>query len=578
MNKYVLVLVCAAAALTLTAFASSSVDPPSGNHGGPYVAYQDADSNVVTESDSAGTYDVFYDRLAPDGRWFYDDDYGYVWQPNVAESTSDWRPYADGHWVWTDRGWFWDSNEDFGWATYHYGRWILVAGVGWVWVPGDQWAPAWVSWRQTDDDDYVGWAPLPPEASFSVNVGFHPWCDSYYDIGPAAFAFIRIGDFCRPSYREFCAPPQQNLVLINRTTNITNITYNNNVIYNYGPQYQRVSQLAQQRAGQQVPNYKINYAAQTQRNAAFKTAAQGNQLNVIAPPQKLKPIAAAQPKVAKQLGKAQVERGWKNVPQGQAEQLRHKFAQQAPVPQTLPAKPVLPGKPQIQAVTKGEPQKTGGPGKGQQGPNGQLQPFIQKPGNNAAIEQQKLEQQKLEAEEAQKEKGRVEKAQPENAKPGEPPVKPAQVTEQEKAAAETAKGQHPEKAQVEHNQQNLNATKQTGETGKQPAHAESSKGKKEETKKEPPGPPQGSASRHAQHAVVYQQPQPHTEKVEKAHPQQQAVHQVYAAPPAHVAQAPHQQPHPPPHVAQASHPQQPHPQPQGGASNNNQKKKNDHKG
>ena len=32
---------------------------------------------------------------------------------------------------------------------------------------------------------YVGWAPLPPEASFSVNVGFQPWCDSYYGIGPA---------------------------------------------------------------------------------------------------------------------------------------------------------------------------------------------------------------------------------------------------------------------------------------------------------------------------------------------------------------------------------------------------------
>src|SRR2546423_9736807 len=29
-------------------------------------------------------------------------------------------------------------------------------------VPGDEWAPAWVSWRSSKD--YVGWAPLPPEA------------------------------------------------------------------------------------------------------------------------------------------------------------------------------------------------------------------------------------------------------------------------------------------------------------------------------------------------------------------------------------------------------------------------------
>jgi len=474
MNKLVPPLVCAAAALALTTFASSSVDRRSANHGSLYVAYQqeDADSNVETESDSDGTYDVFYDRLAPDGRWFYDDDYGYVWQPNVAESTSDWRPYADGHWVWTDRGWFWDSNEDFGWATYHYGRWIRVAGTGWVWVPGDQWAPGWVSWRQTDSDDYVGWAPLPPEASFSANVGFQPWCDSYYDIGPAAFAFIRIGDFGRPSYREFFAPQQQNLILINRTTNITNITYNNNVIYNNGPRYQRVSQLVQQQAGQQIPTYKINYAAQTQRNAAFKTAAQGNQLNVIAPPQKLKPIATAQPQVAKQLGKAQVERGWQSVPQGQAEQLRHKFAQQTPVPQTLPAKPVLPAKPQIQAVT-----------------------------------------------------------------------------EEEKAAGEKGKAQHTEKAEVAHPPQ------------KQATREESSKGKKEESKKEQPHPPQTKVSQHAQYAVAHPQPQHHTEKVEKAHIQQQAVHR----PP----------PQPPPHVAQAAHPQPP---PHPAAKNNNPKKKDDHKG
>jgi hypothetical protein len=121
-------------------------------------------ATVEAASDDADTYDVFYDRLSPDGQWFYDDDYGYVWQPKVAVSESSWRPYSDGHWVWTVRGWCWVSNEDFGWATYHYGRWVCVAGTGWVWRPGDEWAPAWVSWRQSDDDAYCGWAP--PAGSF----------------------------------------------------------------------------------------------------------------------------------------------------------------------------------------------------------------------------------------------------------------------------------------------------------------------------------------------------------------------------------------------------------------------------
>src|ERR1700722_13379170 len=354
MNKHFFPLVCAVVTAVLGT-SSGSVRAPRSVHPANHPVWyldQDDDSGAQNDSDSTGNYDVFYDRLAPEGRWFNDEDYGYVWQPNVAVSTTSWRPYSDGHWVWTDRGWFWDSNEDFGWATYHYGRWVQVQDTGWVWVPGQHWAPAWVSWRHTDNDDYVGWAPLPPESSFNVNVGVHPWCDSYYDIGPIAFAFIRISDFGRPSYREFCLPSQQNLGFFNRTTNITNITYNNNVINNYGPEYQRVSQAVQQQGGQQLPSYKINYAAQNQANAAFKTSAQGNQLNVLAPPQTLKPTATVKPQVAKELGKTQVDRGWRNVSDTQAKQLRQQYVQQTPIPQNLPAKPAPPAKPQIQPATK----------------------------------------------------------------------------------------------------------------------------------------------------------------------------------------------------------------------------------
>jgi len=408
MNKYVLSSLCALAVMALRTSSASMADPSPIDHSTHNVGYwqQDADSEVQTDSDSEGDYDVFYDRLAPDGQWLNDDDYGYVWQPNVAVSTSSWRPYSDGHWVWTDRGWFWQSNENFGWATYHYGRWVLIDGAGWAWVPGRQWAPAWVSWRHTDNDDYVGWAPLPPESSFSTSVGIHPWCDNYYDIGPSAFAFIRIGDFGRPSYRESYLPPQQSFGFFNRTTNITNITYNNNVINNYGPQYQRVSEAVQRQGGQQLPNYKINYAAQTQANAAFKTEAQGNQLNIFAPPPALKPTATVRPKVTKELGKTQADRGWRNVPEAQAKELRQQYARQTPVPQNLPAKPVLPVKPQIQAV-KGEQHPPAEPGKGPQAPGGQLKPFVEKPGNTPPGEQQKLEP------------GKAKPAPPQNAKPVE---------------------------------------------------------------------------------------------------------------------------------------------------------------
>lgn len=135
----------------------------------------------ATDSET-GSYATFYRKLDLYGDWMETSDYGYVFQPRQAAQSRDWRPYTNGRWVYTDAGWTWLSDEKFGWATYHYGRWIRLRSVGWVWVPGEQWAPAWVSWRR--GNDYVGWAPLPPEAQFHRRIGIRNWADNYYDIGP----------------------------------------------------------------------------------------------------------------------------------------------------------------------------------------------------------------------------------------------------------------------------------------------------------------------------------------------------------------------------------------------------------
>jgi hypothetical protein len=109
----------------------------------------------------------FYENLSPDGQWFPDPTYGWCWTPyDVSE---DWRPYSEGHWEYSDYGWSWASDESFGWATYHYGRWFFDESYGWAWVPGTEWAPAWVAWRV--GDDWMGWAPLPPTARWDANAG-----------------------------------------------------------------------------------------------------------------------------------------------------------------------------------------------------------------------------------------------------------------------------------------------------------------------------------------------------------------------------------------------------------------------
>src|SRR4051794_10545095 len=76
--------------------------------------------------------DFFYNNISG-GSWIEVGDYGYCWQPEVAVSNHSWRPYSDGYWTYTDLGWTWVSYEDFGWATYHYGRWVRLSDYGWVW-------------------------------------------------------------------------------------------------------------------------------------------------------------------------------------------------------------------------------------------------------------------------------------------------------------------------------------------------------------------------------------------------------------------------------------------------------------
>jgi len=110
----------------------------------------------------------FASALEPYGFWVTIEPYGFVWVP--ADVSADWRPYSDGYWTYTDYGWTWVDNAEWGWAPFHYGRWAFDDLYGWVWVPDTVWGPAWVAWRL--GNGIVGWAPLPPGAHWRIGVGF----------------------------------------------------------------------------------------------------------------------------------------------------------------------------------------------------------------------------------------------------------------------------------------------------------------------------------------------------------------------------------------------------------------------
>jgi hypothetical protein len=291
---------------------------------------------AVPRASAAISVSVFYDSLEPYGEWLEVADYGYVWHP--ADIDDQWQPYTAGHWVFTDAGWTWMSDEPFGWAVYHYGRWARVQPVGWVWVPETEWGPAWVSWRRSPR--HVGWAPLPPEARFRRDVALSTWVDAYYDIGPTYYNFVEVRQFGAPRLREVLVPHRENITIINETRNITNITYTNNVVFNGGPDYDVIVR----ESAQPIRRLRLDRVTEIDerdrdRRDAWRPRVEGDTVRMIAPAVD-GGAGGAPKKVARRIEKAEIDRGWKGIAdQGNAQKLRAAIKSQAKVPPALPPQP-----------------------------------------------------------------------------------------------------------------------------------------------------------------------------------------------------------------------------------------------
>lgn len=138
------------------------------------------------------------------GRWEQNAEYGPLWIPvNVAPG---WAPYRMGHWAWVRPwGWTWVDDAPWGFAPFHYGRWVYHRSA-WCWTPGRYvarpvYAPALVAW--------VG----GPNVSVSVNVGRGPNV-GWFPLGPR--------EVYVPGYRV--SPRYVRNVNGTHVTNITNVT------------------------------------------------------------------------------------------------------------------------------------------------------------------------------------------------------------------------------------------------------------------------------------------------------------------------------------------------------------------
>jgi hypothetical protein len=162
---------------------------------------------------------VGYDDLDDNGDWRDTPEYGHVWFPNRVGP--GWAPYRDGHWDWISPwGWTWVDDQPWGYAPFHYGRWVNVYGR-WGWVAGPPavrpvYAPALVVFvgGSPGGGGNVGWFPLGPREVYVPS----------YHVSPAYVNRVNVSN---TTVNVTQVTNVYNTTIINKTTNVTNVTYVN---------------------------------------------------------------------------------------------------------------------------------------------------------------------------------------------------------------------------------------------------------------------------------------------------------------------------------------------------------------
>ena len=162
---------------------------------------------------------VGYEDLDDNGDWRDDSNYGHVWFPNRV--STGWAPYREGHWDWVAPwGWTWVDDSSWGYAPFHYGRWVTIGGR-WGWVAGPVevvpvYAPALVVFIGAGGGfgGNVGWFPLGPR-------------EVYVPSYSVSREYVNRVNISNTTVNTTTITNVYNTTIVNKTTNITNVTYVN---------------------------------------------------------------------------------------------------------------------------------------------------------------------------------------------------------------------------------------------------------------------------------------------------------------------------------------------------------------
>lgn len=164
---------------------------------------------------------VGYEDLDQHGVWQSTPDNGYVWFPRGV--AAGWAPYQDGHWDYIEPwGYTWVDDQSWGFAPFHYGRWLEVNGA-WGWVPAPPaplgegyvrpiYAPALVAWVSVGAG--VAWFALGPR-------------EVYVPSYPVSRGYVDQINVTNTTVNTTVVNNIYNTTIVNNTVNATNVTYVN---------------------------------------------------------------------------------------------------------------------------------------------------------------------------------------------------------------------------------------------------------------------------------------------------------------------------------------------------------------
>ncbi|MCI0450600.1 MAG: hypothetical protein L0Y79_12610 [Chlorobi bacterium] len=257
----------------------SENDLPDNYRGVNLAELEDVSETDFAESDEdilTVDYKEFYDELAPHGEWIevtdkdvgldlkkgsasgensahrtigfsqlfgveeaYADDVSFgaffVWRPSpnlavsVVAGEPAYIPYTAGRWVYTDLGWYYMAPTPYEEIVHHYGRWVYSPTLGWIWVPGRVWAPAWVEWRV--HAGFIAWTPIPPSVYIVNSVVIIP---PVYPVYTERYVIVEDRYFCEPTIYKYIYKGKDKIV-INQWSRIDGLTVVNKTLINKGP-------------------------------------------------------------------------------------------------------------------------------------------------------------------------------------------------------------------------------------------------------------------------------------------------------------------------------------------------------